>query len=79
MIASAVAEQNTATSEIARTVQQTAQAAHDVTVGISGVSQSASATGDAAGQVLTAASDLSRQAEQLSSEVNIFVAGVRAA
>ena len=38
----------------------------EVTVGISGVSQAASETGVAAGQVLTAASDVSRQAEQLS-------------
>ena len=50
-----------------------------MTVGISGVSQAASETGAAAGQVLTAASDVSKQAEQLSGEVNTFVAGVRAA
>jgi methyl-accepting chemotaxis protein len=50
-----------------------------VTIGINGVSQAASETGDAAGQVLSAASDLSKQAEQLSSEMNTFVAGVRAA
>ncbi len=78
-IAAAVEEQNAATSEIARNVQQTTQAAQEVTVGISGVSQAASETGAAAGQVLTAASDVSKQAEQLSSEVNAFVAGVRAA
>ncbi len=78
-IAAAVEEQGAATAEIARNVQQTTQAARDVTVGISGVSQAASETGLAAGQVLTAASDVSKQAEQLSSEVNAFVAGVRAA
>ncbi len=78
-IAAAVEEQGAATSEIARNVQQTTQAAQEVTAGISGVSQAASETGAAAGQVLTAASDVSKQAEQLSSEVNTFVAGVRAA
>jgi methyl-accepting chemotaxis protein len=78
-IAAAVEEQGAATAEIARNVQQTTQAAHEVTIGISGVSQAASETGVAAGQVLTAASDVSRQAEQLSSEVNTFVASVRAA
>jgi methyl-accepting chemotaxis protein len=78
-IASAVEEQGAATSEIARNVQQTTRAAQEVTVGITGVSQAASETGAAAGQVLTAASDVSKQAEQLSSEVNAFMAGVRAA
>jgi methyl-accepting chemotaxis protein len=78
-IASAVEEQGAATAEIARNVQQTTQAAQVVTVSIGGVSQAASEAGTAAGQVLTAASDLSKQAEQLSSEVNAFVAGVRAA
>ena len=50
-----------------------------MTVGVGGVSQAASETGAAAGQVLTAAGDLSKQAEQLSGEVQTFVAGVRAA
>jgi methyl-accepting chemotaxis protein len=78
-IAAAVEQQGTATSEITRNVQQTAQAAHEVRIGISGVSQAASETGSAAGLVLTSASDLAKQAEQLSTEANIFVAGVRAA
>jgi methyl-accepting chemotaxis protein len=78
-IASAVEEQNAATSEIARNVQQTTQAAQEVTTAIGGVSQTASETGEAAGQVLTAASDVSKQAEQLATEMNAFVANVRAA
>ena len=78
-IASAVEEQGAATSEIARNVQQTSEAAREVAAGISGVSQVAGETGAAAGQVLNAAADLSKQAEQLSGEVNNFVAGVRAA
>jgi methyl-accepting chemotaxis protein len=75
----AVEQQGAATSEIARTVQQTARAAQDVTTGIGGVSQAASESGAAARLVLSAASDLSKQAEHLGSEANTFVAGVRTA
>ncbi len=60
-------------------MQQTSQATQDVTSGINGVSQAAGETGHAAGQVLTSASDLSKQAEQLSNHMKTFVAGVRAA
>jgi len=78
-IAAAVEEQGAATAEIARNVQQTAASTQAVTTTISGVSQAANDTGAAAGQVLDAASGLSQQAEQLTNEVNDFVAGVRAA
>jgi len=78
-IASAVEEQGAATSEIARNVQQATQAAQEVTASIGGVNQAASETGAAAGLVLSSASDLSKQAEQLSSEVKTFVSGIRAA
>ena len=78
-IAAAVEEQGTATAEIARNVQQTAASTQEVTTTITGVSQAANDTGAAAGQVLGAASGLSQQAEQLTNEVNDFVAGVRAA
>jgi methyl-accepting chemotaxis protein len=78
-IGSAIEEQGAATAEIARNVTQTAQATQDVTTNIGGVSAAAHETGGAAGLVLTAASNLSKQAEQLSGEVNIFLAGVRAA
>jgi methyl-accepting chemotaxis protein len=78
-IASAVEEQGAATADIARTVHQTATAAQDVTTNIGGVGQSANDSSAAASQVLSAAGELSKQAERLSSEVNTFVAGVRAA
>lgn len=78
-IAAAVEEQGAATSEIARNVQQTAQSTQDVTHHIGGVSQAANDTGTAAGQVLHAAGDLSRQAEELNSEVGRFITDVRAA
>jgi methyl-accepting chemotaxis protein len=78
-IGSAIEEQGAATAEIARNVTQTAQATQEVTTNIGGVSAAANETGGAAGLVLTAASNLSKQAEQLSGEVNVFLAGVRAA
>jgi methyl-accepting chemotaxis protein len=78
-IGSAIEEQGAATAEIARNVTQTAEATRDVTTNIGGVSTAANETGNAAGHVLTAASNLSKQAEQLASEVNTFLAGVRAA
>ncbi|SDS48758.1 methyl-accepting chemotaxis protein [Bradyrhizobium canariense] len=78
-IASSVEEQRSATAEIARNVTQTAQATQDVTTNIDGVSAAASETGGAAGLVLSAASNMSKQAERLSGEVTTFLAGVRAA
>ena len=78
-IAAAVEQQGNATAEIARNVQQTAKAARDVTLNIAGVTRASNDTGAAAGQVLHAASHVSKQAAQLSSEVNSFVANVRRA
>ncbi|MDR3537779.1 MAG: methyl-accepting chemotaxis protein [Acetobacteraceae bacterium] len=78
-IATAVEEQGAATAEIARNVHQTAQATQDVTAHIGSVSHAANDTGAAASQVLGAASSLSQQSEQLTVEVDSFVAGVRAA
>ncbi len=78
-ISAAVEEQGAATAEIARNVQQTAQAAREVTVNISGVTDAASRSGKAAGEVLTSASNLSRQTGRLSTEIAAFVTGIRAA
>jgi methyl-accepting chemotaxis protein len=78
-IAAAVEEQGAATAEIARNVHQTAASTRDVTTNIAGVSQAASETGVAAGQVLAAAGGLSRQAENLTLEVDTFVTSIRAA
>jgi methyl-accepting chemotaxis protein len=78
-IGSAIEEQGAATAEIARNVTQTAKATQEVTTNIGGVSTAANETGGAASLVLSAASNLSKQAEQLSGEVNVFLAGVRAA
>ncbi|MGY8711965.1 methyl-accepting chemotaxis protein [Bradyrhizobium sp. 18BD] len=79
VIATAVQAQGVATAEIARNVQQTSQSVKDVTANISGVSKAATETGVAATEVLSAADGLSRQAEQLTSEVGSFVEEVRAA
>ncbi len=78
-IAAAVEQQGAATAEIARNVQQTAASTRIVTSNISGVSRAANDTGTAATEVLGAAGDLSRQAENLSAEVTRFIASIRAA
>ena len=78
-IAAAVEQQSAATAEIARNVQQTAASTQSVTSNIAGVGRAANDTGIAAGHVLSAAGDLSRQAEQITCEVNSFVAGIRVA
>ncbi len=72
-------EQGQATAEISRNVQQTATSTQHVTANIAGVNHAASATSAAATEVLGASDGLSRQAEQLTAEVNSFVAGARAA
>jgi methyl-accepting chemotaxis protein len=78
-IAAAVEEQTAATGEIARTVQETARATEAVSANISNVRAGSAETGAAAGQVLSAASDLAEQAEQLNGAVTHFVTEVRAA
>jgi ABC-type transporter Mla subunit MlaD len=78
-IASAVEEQGAATAEIARNVQQTAHVTREVMANMNSVTHCAQDTGAAAGKVLTAASGLSQEAENLSREVNSFASDVRAA
>ena len=78
-IAAAVEQQAAATQEIVRNVSQAAAGTGEVTSNISGVARAVEETGAAASQVLGAASDLSRQAEQLNAEVGRFLADVRAA
>ncbi|WP_445680379.1 methyl-accepting chemotaxis protein [Radicibacter daui] len=78
-VAAAVEQQNAATAEITRNVQEAARGTEQVNDNISGVTEAAAETGTAAGDVLNAASSLSRQAEQLRGEVNRFLTDVRAA
>jgi methyl-accepting chemotaxis protein len=78
-IAAAVEEQGAATKEISRSVQLAAKSSDEVSVNISKITQSSGETGASASEVLTAASELSRQSEQLRSQVDKFLATVRAA
>jgi methyl-accepting chemotaxis protein len=78
-IGAAVEEQGAATAEIARSVQQTAHSTRQVTTNMAHVSRAAQQTGVTAHQLLDAASGLSRQAGQLSTEIGDFTAQVRAA
>jgi methyl-accepting chemotaxis protein len=77
-IASAVEEQGAATSEIARNVQQASMGTQEVSANIGGVTQATAEAGAAASQVLEAAGELSHQSEMLRSEVDKFVARIRA-
>ncbi len=78
-IAVAVEQQGATTNEIARNVQQAASGAQEVTRNITRVKESSTASGQAAANVLSAASEVSKQAEGLNSEVNSFIAEVKAA
>ena len=78
-VAAAMEQQGAVTQEIVRNVTQAALGTQDVTANIGAVARSAGETGTAASQVLTAASALSRQSEQLSAEVASFLETVQAA
>ncbi|MCJ2022224.1 methyl-accepting chemotaxis protein [Methylobacterium sp. E-065] len=78
-IAAAVEQQGSATQEIVRNVTQAAQGTGAVRSNVAGVADAAEETGAAASQVLGAASELSRQSEHLSAEVDRFLTTVRAA
>jgi methyl-accepting chemotaxis protein len=78
-IAAAMNQQSSATQEIARNVEQAARGTRAVTANITGVTVAADETGLAAGQVLSAASELSEQSETLRAEVDKFLATVRVA
>ncbi|MBL8831605.1 MAG: HAMP domain-containing protein [Rhodospirillales bacterium] len=77
-IASAVEEQGAATQEIARNVQQAAAGTNEVSSNITGVTKAATDTGAAAGQVLSASGELSRQSEALGEKVDAFISRIRA-
>jgi methyl-accepting chemotaxis protein len=78
-IASAVEEQGAATKEISRNVTEASRGTQEVASNISGVREAATATGAAASQVLSASSELSHQAEGLTSEVSRFIVQIKAA
>jgi len=60
-------------------VQQASAGTTEVSSNIGGVTQAASETGAAATQVLSASGELSKQSETLGSQVDAFIARIRAA
>ncbi|WP_422364981.1 methyl-accepting chemotaxis protein [Pelagibius sp.] len=78
-IASAVEEQNAATTEISRNTQQVANGIQEVTSNIGEVTEATQETTKAASHVLEASDELSQQSEKLRGEVNSFLEGLRAA
>ncbi|QEX25201.1 methyl-accepting chemotaxis protein [Hypericibacter adhaerens] len=78
-VASAVEEQGAATQEISRNVQQASQGTAEVSSNIGGVTRAAGETGSAATQVLGAAEELGKQSVELQSQVDKFIATIRAA
>ncbi len=78
-IASAVEEQTAATNEIARNVEQAASGTRDVSAHIVHVTEAAGRAGIGAEELLGAAGELAQQAERLDTEVEDFIARIRAA
>jgi methyl-accepting chemotaxis protein len=78
-IAAAVEEQGAATQEIARNVQNAAAGTSEVAGSIGEVNTGAGETGSAAAQVFSSARSLSTDSARLKTEVERFVASVRAA
>jgi methyl-accepting chemotaxis protein len=79
VIAAAVEEQGAASGEIARNVQQAARGTTEVASNIVDVNRGASETGAASNQVLSSARSLSGESNRLKTEVDRFLATVRAA
>lgn len=78
-IAAAVEQQGAATQEIARNTALASEGARAVSGHIVGVREAAEAARNGSSQVLSAASELAGQAAALRSQVDDFLAGVRAA
>ncbi|WP_027574158.1 methyl-accepting chemotaxis protein [Bradyrhizobium sp. WSM1743] len=78
-IAATIEQQGAATAEIARNVSEAAKGTVEVADKIAHVSQGASATGAASGQVLASARSLSSESSLLKTEVEKFLNTVRAA
>ncbi len=78
-IATAVREQDSATEEIARTVESLSGQAHSVSTTITSMRESTETTQTVAGRVLDAARHLNVQSGTLTSEVNRLLADIRAA
>jgi methyl-accepting chemotaxis protein len=77
-IAGAVEEQDAATREIARNVQEASIGASEVSSNTTGVSQSVALTGESASEVLGVADEMLGQTDSLRHQVGEFLAAVRA-
>ena len=77
-IASAVEQQNAATQEISRNVQQASTSTNEVSSNIGDVTEAAQETGQSATVMLRSANDLASQSASLSSQVDDFLANIRA-
>jgi methyl-accepting chemotaxis protein len=77
-IASAVNQQNTAATEISENIRQAAAGTASVARGIAGTAAASETTNRSADQVLNSAQDLTRQATELRSSVERFLASVAA-
>jgi len=76
-IAAAFEEQDSATREIARSVQQAAAGASEVSANVTGASQAADQSRGLADNVLVASGELSQHATTLLKSVDAFLAGLR--
>jgi len=78
-IAAAVDQQNAATGEIARNVQQAAQGTAEVSSGIVEVAEGGAKVKQASTDVMGASTSLGHDAEMLRQEVDAFLLGIKAA
>jgi methyl-accepting chemotaxis protein len=78
-IANAVEQQGTATQAIARNVQNVAHGTREAAADIMQVNRGATETGSASGEVLSSAKALSSESTRLRSELDRFMATIRAA
>lgn len=78
-ISSAVEEQGMATQEIARHVAEASSGTSDVSANIGDMRLSAEQTGSVAEEVLSAATEMGKQASALNHEVDQFLRSIRAA
>ncbi|HEY2134621.1 MAG TPA: methyl-accepting chemotaxis protein [Xanthobacteraceae bacterium] len=79
MVAGAVAQQKSATGQIARNIHAAAVGTREVAENIGVVTSAANETGASATLVLSSASELARQSELMRREVENFLATIRAA
>ncbi|HUH85445.1 MAG TPA: hypothetical protein VLX85_12620 [Stellaceae bacterium] len=78
-VAAGIEEQNSATAEIARNVQQAAEGTRLVTTQISGVSAAMGKSGEAARSMVQVVASLSSKAEGLTTQIAEFLTDVKAA